>query len=110
MLPELKQSKSAGCGCCEPKRLQHPQSRSRGVWEIATGSLSVAVWILMPKCPVCLAAHVAFWTGLGLSFTAAKYARYSLMALSCVALLYVGARRLVSRNARPLTQTARQAD
>ena len=63
--------------------------RSRRGWEIAAGALSLGVWAFMPKCPVCLAAHVALWTGLGLSFAAATYLRWSLLFLSGVLLLYL---------------------
>lgn len=44
--------------------------------------LSISVWVLMPKCPLCLAAYLAVWTGLGLSFTLAAYVRWTLLALS----------------------------
>jgi hypothetical protein len=69
-------------------------SRSRSVWEIAAGALSLGVWVLMPKCPVCLAAYVALWTGLGLSFGAATSIRWSLLALSGVLLMYLAVRRV----------------
>jgi hypothetical protein len=74
-----------------------------------TGALSVGVWVLMPKCPVCLAAHVALWTGLGLSFAAAKYVRWGLMLLSATALLYLIGRRVAKRSTRQLMLSARRA-
>jgi len=58
------------------------------------GALSLGVWLLIPKCPVCLAAYVALWTGLGLSFGAATYVRWSLLATSGVLLSYVAVRRV----------------
>jgi hypothetical protein len=65
--------------------------------EIAAGALSVGVWVLMPKCPVCLAAHVALWTGLGLSFAEATYFRWSLLSLSGVLLFYLIAKRICAQ-------------
>ena len=38
----------------------------------------------VPKCPVCLAAHLTLWTGLGLSLSTATYVRRGLLIL-CVA-------------------------
>jgi hypothetical protein len=93
MLPQ--QSGSLIGGCCHGGPPSPPQSR-RG-WEIAAGALSIGVWILMPKCPVCLAAHVALWTGLGLSFAEATYFRWSLLSLSGVLLLYLIAKRIGAR-------------
>ena len=44
--------------------------------------LSVGLWALVPKCPMCLAAYMALWTGIGLSFTQASYIRWGLMLTS----------------------------
>jgi hypothetical protein len=43
----------------------------------------------MPKCPACLAAYVALWTGLGLSIAAATYLQWSLLLLSGLLVLYI---------------------
>ncbi len=53
-----------------------------------------AVLVLMPKCPVCVAAYVAMLTGVGLSLSVATYLRYSLIALCIGALLYIATQRL----------------
>jgi nitrate reductase gamma subunit len=55
-------------------------------WEIAAGVFSVGLWAIVPKCPMCLAAHVAIWSGLGLSLAAATLLRWSLLGL-CGAVL-----------------------
>ena len=111
MLPRLSRPSSPGCQCChggggatQPAAL----TASRSVWEITAGALSVGVWVLMPKCPVCLAAYVALWTGLGLSFATAQYVRWSLLLLSATALLYLVGKRIAKRSTRQLTLTARQ--
>jgi hypothetical protein len=46
---------------------------------------------LISKCPMCLAAYIALWTGIGLSFSAAIYVRASLVVL-CAGLLYFSPR------------------
>ena len=40
----------------------------------------------MPKCPLCLAAYVALFTGFGISLAAAKFAWW-FVGISCVAVL-----------------------
>ena len=75
-------------------------SLRRNGFELAAGVLSLGIWALMPKCPLCLAAHLALWTGLGLSFTAATYLRWSLFALSGVLLFYVVLKRICGNSAR----------
>jgi|HubBroStandDraft_6_1064221.scaffolds.fasta_scaffold663121_2 hypothetical protein len=106
MLP-LERSVAGCCHCSGPPSSTPAQSgtqsstecpaspiaRSRGAWEIAAGTLSLAVWVLMPKCPVCLTAYVALWTGLGLSFTAATSIRWALLAASGLLMLYVVVKR-----------------
>ncbi|OWK38283.1 hypothetical protein FRUB_07403 [Fimbriiglobus ruber] len=59
--------------------------------------VSIGVWAFLPKCPICLAAHLALWTGLGLSLTEATYLRWALLILSGVLLLGIVARRIVRR-------------
>jgi hypothetical protein len=90
MLPQQRQSLTVGC--CHDSG--PPSSPPRRGWEIAAGALSLGVWAFMPKCPICLAAYVALWTGLGLSFAAATYFRWSLLCLSGVLLFYLTLRRL----------------
>ena len=90
---ELASNAGCACGC---GRVARPSGRSarRSISEVAVGALSLGVWLLIPKCPVCLAAYVALWTGLGLSFGAATYVRWSLLATSGVLLSYVAVRRV----------------
>ena len=89
-------------GCCHCSSRSAPRS-IRG-WNILTGGLSLGVWIVMPKCPACLAAYVACWTGLGLSFTQAAYVRWSLMLLSIIAFCYLLIYSMASRKNRALTK------
>lgn len=70
------------------------------------GALAGAVLVLMPKCPACVAAYAAAWTGLGLSFAAAATLRNGLLLAAAGALCYAAlsqARRL-SRKHRPALQ------
>lgn len=58
-------------------------------------------WILpsvalafVPKCPGCVAAYVALWTGLGISLTTATYLRWVLIAICLTALAVLALSRL----------------
>jgi hypothetical protein len=88
-------------GCCcggEGARSSLPPRRG---WEITAGALSLGVWAFMPKCPMCVAAYVAVWTGLGLSLAAATYLRWLLLIVSAAVLLYLVVKRnLPARAAR----------
>ena len=107
MLPRKRVQLTSGC--CH-RADAHPPRRSRRGWELAAGAVSLGVWVLVPKCPVCVAAHVAFWTGLGLSFAAATYLRWSLLLLSGLALCYLALRGKVRGLAERRAEVASQAE
>jgi hypothetical protein len=67
--------------CCHAGDTRSSPPSWRG-WELTTGALSIGLWALVPKCPMCLAAYMTLWTGIGLSFTQAAYLRWSLLGFS----------------------------
>lgn len=69
-------------------------SRWRRGGEIARWVLPSATLVVLPKCPVCLAAYVALFSGVSLSFASAWYLHKALMVLCVGALLFLIARRL----------------
>jgi hypothetical protein len=83
--------------CCGSSRTPRP---GRRFIEVAEWILPSAILALIPKCPMCLAAYIALWTGIGLSFSAAIYLRASLLAVSIGLILFLGvrtARRLIHK-------------
>ena len=60
-----------------------------------------AIVVLIPKCPMCLAAYVALWTGLGLSVAAAANVRVLLIIVCVISLVFLAAKqahRLIARS------------
>jgi hypothetical protein len=80
--------------CCTAAGDRKPPKRARPVREVFAWALPSAVLVLVPKCPACLAAYVAVWTGLGLSLSAATYLRWALLFLCVASLLFLVVSRL----------------
>jgi hypothetical protein len=60
-----------------------------------------AILALIPKCPMCLAAYIAVWTGLGLSVAAAANLRVLLIIVCVISLVFLAARQMGRLIARP---------
>jgi hypothetical protein len=80
--------------CCEAAGGRKTPTWVRSVREIFAWALPGAILALMPKCPACLAAYVALWTGLGLSLSTATYLRWLLLLLCVASLLFLIVKRL----------------
>ena len=54
--------------------------------------MPTATLALLPKCPACLAAYIALFTGLGISLSVAAWLRTTLLIVSFATLLFCAAR------------------
>ena len=73
----------------------------RGGWQLAGGIMSGALLVLLPKCPACLAAYLALWTGISVSFTAASWLRVVAIITAVSALVLLLLIRLMRRSMPP---------
>lgn len=99
MLPPQEQLMTTGCCRCSRRSTPVPLRRT----EILAGGMSVLIWMLLPKCPVCLAAYVALWTGLGLTVTQAVAVRWILMAVTSALICYTTVKLIVKSASRAAT-------
>ena len=96
--------------CCQIKtrageNAGRPVSRLHRGSEIAGWIIPGAILALLPKCPLCLAAYVTVWTGIGLSFSAATHLRVALL-IPCVGLILF----LAAKNTRRLVHKLGQQE
>ena len=98
LLPERK-GRVVSCSRCTTIREGRSRRRSafRAGVELAEWLIPSVLLVLMPKCPLCLAAYVALWTGIGLSFTAAAHIRAALIVLCVLSLAFLVATRVRRR-------------
>ena len=73
--------------CCPTPSRWH-----RVVVQMAGWIVPGAALALLPKCPACVVAYVALFTGVGISLTVATYLRVTVLILCAAMLLYLATR------------------
>ncbi len=77
----------------EPSRGDKPRiGLLRRAWHGVQWLVPTTVLVLIPKCPTCVAAYVALFTGIGISVSTAEWIRISLLVLSLASLVYLASR------------------
>ena len=67
---------------------QDKKKTSRGFSGYLKMAIPAFVFIIIPKCPVCLAGYIALATGIGISITTATYVRFGLIVFCIISLIY----------------------
>lgn len=80
--------------CCNSTDCRNSKTWTSRVRGFLAWSFPSAMLALVPKCPACLAAYVALWTGLGLSLTTATYLRWVILVICIASLLFLTVKRL----------------
>jgi hypothetical protein len=76
--------------CCKVQTGRRPQHRW---WQGTSGCVgSGALLVLLPKCPMCVAAYLTLWTGASLAMPVATYLRPMLAILFLASALLVAIR------------------
>jgi hypothetical protein len=73
--------------CCTTSPTWHRRAAELTGWIVPGATLA-----LLPKCPACVAAYIALFTGVGISITLATYLRMALIVACAMILLYFSLR------------------
>ncbi len=80
------------------------EAKARRILNLAGLSVPGTLLVLLPKCPLCLAAYMAAVTGVGLSVSTAANIRMLILILCIGSLLYFAVKRLCRFTSQLRTQ------
>lgn len=89
--------------CCNSAEGENSRSWTPRVREIVAWLVPSALLLFVPKCPVCLAAYVAIWSGFGMSLATATYLRFTMLLLCLASLLFLTVKCAMRLRRRPNT-------
>ncbi len=84
--------------CCDT---QMKRKSPRGLWRSAGSCASSgALLVLLPKCPMCIAAYLAVWAGADVAMPAALHLRVAAEIMFAASLLFAATRWIKLRTRR----------
>ena len=76
--------------CCKVQTGRRPQ---HGWWQGTSGCVgSGALLVLLPKCPMCIAAYLTLWTGASIAMPVAMHLRMMVVILFVASVCLLGFR------------------
>ena len=78
-----------------------PPGRLRRAWRKINWVFPTALLILMPKCPLCVAAYIALFTGVGISVSTARWLQILMLVLCLGSLTYLAVKFIRRKQAPP---------
>jgi len=79
---------------------KRPTGLRHRAWRMIQWLCPVTLLALMPKCPLCLAAYVALFTGIGISVATARWIQILLLVFCWTALAYLACRKTLGMRKR----------
>ncbi|EDY16541.1 hypothetical protein CfE428DRAFT_5964 [Chthoniobacter flavus Ellin428] len=87
--------------CCHHVAAQHPGPRSltplQRFYLAVKWAAPGAILMVMPKCPMCIVAYVALFTGMGISLSTAAHLRMLVLILCLISILFLAAKSAAGR-------------
>jgi hypothetical protein len=89
----------SNCPLCnlQPALVSSEAKRATGffrrAWQSIQWIFPSTLLVLMPKCPFCVAAYVALFTGVSISVTTARWLQVLMFVLCLASLTYIAVRK-----------------
>jgi hypothetical protein len=71
---------------------ERPTGLLRRAWRSIQWLFPTALLVLMPKCPLCVAAYIALFTGVGVSVSTARWIQILMLVFCLTSLAYLAVR------------------
>jgi hypothetical protein len=81
----------------KPGEGNRPTGLPRRAWRKVQWLFPTTILVLMPKCPLCVAAYVALFTGVGISVSTARWIQILMLVLCLISLAYLTVRYFLRR-------------
>jgi hypothetical protein len=94
----------SNCPFCNLDPAPHtvqPSGALHRAWRSIQWLVPATVLMLIPKCPLCVAAYVALFTGIGITVSTARCIQVLMLAISLTSLAYLAVRHR-RRRANPV--------